>query len=64
MLNGLARGEWGFQGYITSDCGAVDDVEDNHHYTSTPEVGHLTKYEYESHQHDYHHHCYYQHCHH
>jgi MFS superfamily sulfate permease-like transporter len=29
-----------FQGYITSDCGAVDDVEDNHHYTSTPEVGH------------------------
>eukprot|EP01084_Bolivina_argentea_P283732 486023_1 len=30
------RDEWGFQGYITSDCGAVNDVENNHHYTKTP----------------------------
>jgi len=26
FLNGLARETWGFEGYITSDCGAVDDV--------------------------------------
>jgi beta-glucosidase-like glycosyl hydrolase len=29
------RNAWGFQGYITSDCGAVNDVQNSHHYTST-----------------------------
>jgi len=36
LLSDLARGEWGFDGYITSDCGAVEDVWLTHHYTDTP----------------------------
>jgi beta-glucosidase-like glycosyl hydrolase len=32
-----ARNEWGFQGYITGDCGAVDDVQNTHHYTNNPD---------------------------
>ncbi len=35
MLTKKARAEWGFQGYITSDCGAVAAVIDDHHYTNT-----------------------------
>ena len=35
MLTNKARGEWGFDGYITSDCGAVSCVIDDHHYTNT-----------------------------
>ena len=35
FLTTVLRGEWGFDGYITSDCGAVFDVETNHHYTSS-----------------------------
>ena len=34
-LNGKIRKEWGFDGYVTSDCGAVSDVQNNHHYTKT-----------------------------
>jgi len=34
ILTTLLRDDWGFQGYITSDCGAVSDVQNNHHYTS------------------------------
>ena len=32
-----ARENWGFDGYITSDCDADEDVFKSHHYTSTPE---------------------------
>eukprot|EP01060_Flectonema_neradi_P013688 TRINITY_DN2042_c0_g1_i8.p1 TRINITY_DN2042_c0_g1~~TRINITY_DN2042_c0_g1_i8.p1 ORF type:complete len:748 (+),score=167.28 TRINITY_DN2042_c0_g1_i8:56-2299(+) len=32
IMNGLARGDWGFEGYITSDCGAVKNVDETHHY--------------------------------
>lgn len=32
----LARNEWKFDGYITSDCGAVEDVYANHYYATTP----------------------------
>jgi beta-glucosidase-like glycosyl hydrolase len=32
----LARKEWKFDGYITSDCGAVEDVYATHYYASTP----------------------------
>ena len=28
--------EWGFSGYVTSDCSAVRDVLNAHHYTTTP----------------------------
>jgi beta-glucosidase-like glycosyl hydrolase len=34
LLTGYARQKWGFNGYITGDCGAVQCVQDNHHYTS------------------------------
>ena len=37
FLDKYARGEWGFQGYVTSDCDADGDVFNSHHYTSTPE---------------------------
>ena len=33
ILNGLIRDQWGFNGYVTSDCGAVDGVENSHEYT-------------------------------
>ena len=38
------RGQWGFDGYITGDCGAVKDVLVNHHYTTdgnVSDLGHL-----------------------
>ena len=35
LMTHLARDTWGFQGYITSDCGAVSAVINDHHYTST-----------------------------
>jgi beta-glucosidase-like glycosyl hydrolase len=37
ILNDLARDKWGFDGYITSDCGAVGNVQNQHHYTKTPD---------------------------
>jgi len=37
MLETVARGQWGFDGYITSDCEAEADVFTNHKYTKTPE---------------------------
>ena len=35
LLTDLLRDKWGFDGYITSDCGAVSDVQFNHKYTDT-----------------------------
>nr|XP_043616232.1 probable beta-D-xylosidase 6 [Erigeron canadensis] len=32
-----ARSEWGFKGYITSDCDAVAHIYESHNYTKTPE---------------------------
>jgi hypothetical protein len=37
ILNDLARDKWGFNGYITSDCGAVGNVQNQHQYTDTPD---------------------------
>ena len=37
LLQEVARDAWGFDGYITSDCGAESDVFANHHYTATAE---------------------------
>lgn len=34
LMTDLARNKWGFEGYITSDCGAVSDVLNTHHYTT------------------------------
>ena len=32
LLDTIARAEWGFDGYITSDCDADDDVVNAHHW--------------------------------
>lgn len=37
LLNTVARENWEFDGYITSDCDADSDVYNSHHFTDTPE---------------------------
>ncbi|KAE8077342.1 hypothetical protein FH972_015914 [Carpinus fangiana] len=37
LLSKTARGRWGFNGYITSDCDAVSIIFDNQRYAKTPE---------------------------
>ncbi len=37
LLTDLLRKQWGFDGYVTSDCGAIYDIWANHHYVDTPE---------------------------
>jgi len=32
LLTGLLRGQWGFRGYVNSDCDAISDVYSTHHY--------------------------------
>ncbi len=32
LLTDVLRNEWGFDGYVTSDCGAVENVWRDHHY--------------------------------
>jgi beta-glucosidase len=36
LLNGILRTEWGFDGYIVSDCGAIADIYRGHKVVSTP----------------------------
>jgi len=31
LLNDYLRGDWGFKGFVTSDCGAIDDILNGHH---------------------------------
>jgi beta-glucosidase len=33
LLNQTLRREWGFQGHVVSDCGAITDIHRNHQYT-------------------------------
>lgn len=37
LLTDILRGQWGFQGYVVSDCGAVSHLLDRHHYAGTPQ---------------------------
>lgn len=37
LLQELLRNQWGFQGYVVSDCGAVDDIHGGHKIVKTPE---------------------------
>ncbi|MCR5151364.1 MAG: glycoside hydrolase family 3 C-terminal domain-containing protein [Clostridiales bacterium] len=37
MITGKLRGEWGFDGYFVSDCGAIQDIYEHHKYRDTPE---------------------------
>jgi beta-glucosidase len=32
LLGGFLRKDWGFRGYVVSDCGAVIDIHANHHW--------------------------------
>lgn len=36
LLTGILRKEWGFNGYVVSDCGAIDYIYSGHNYTSGP----------------------------
>ena len=37
LLTTILRKEWGFQGYVVSDCGAIDDIYQHHKIVPTPE---------------------------
>jgi beta-glucosidase len=37
LLDDVLRKEWGFQGYVVSDCGAVSDIVHGHEYETDPE---------------------------
>lgn len=35
LLTDLLRGKWGFKGYVVSDCGAISDMVNHHHFFQT-----------------------------
>jgi beta-glucosidase len=37
LIKSILRNEWGFDGYIVSDCGAIDDIYRFHKVVATPE---------------------------
>jgi len=37
LLLDVLRRDWGFDGYVVSDCGAIDDIHRNHKIVATPE---------------------------
>src|SRR5215217_8018450 len=38
LLGDVLRGEWGFDGYVVSDCGAIDDIYKRHNFVKTAEA--------------------------
>jgi beta-glucosidase len=38
LLTKILRRDWGFDGHVVSDCGAIYDIFANHHFTATPEA--------------------------
>ena len=39
LLTDILRGQWGFKGYVVSDCGAIGDIYKNHKFVATAEEG-------------------------
>ena len=39
LLDEFLRGAWKFGGYVVSDCGAIEDVSEHHHFKPTLEEG-------------------------
>ncbi len=37
LLIEILRNEWGFNGYVVSDCGAINDIYENHKIVESPE---------------------------
>lgn len=37
LLQTILRDSWNFDGYVVSDCDAVETIYNNHHYTKSPE---------------------------
>jgi beta-glucosidase len=37
LLGEILRKEWGFSGYVVSDCDSIDDIFSGHHLVATPE---------------------------
>ena len=37
LLTDVLREEWGFEGYVVSDCGAISDIVHRHKYETDPE---------------------------
>jgi beta-glucosidase len=39
MMTDILRNEWGFKGYVVSDCDAIADIYKKHHFAKTEEEG-------------------------
>jgi beta-glucosidase len=39
LLDEILRKQWGFQGYVVSDCGAIDDIYRRHKFVATAPEG-------------------------
>ena len=37
LMGRILRGDWKFDGYFVSDCGAIRDIWENHKFTKTPD---------------------------
>ncbi len=39
LIGEILRGQWGFEGYFVSDCGAIADISEHHKYVPTKKEG-------------------------